>query len=725
MTKLELTEALAEIVPLKALSEDERTRISEWLEPVLVPAGRTVVGQAQSDRDLYVCIEGEATVMRGGVEVEQFGHGVWFGELGLILGTPRAASVIAKTPLRLARLSHAAYRSLADTEPALALRLLEALLDGVAARLGNMSESVTQLLRAHALPQRTQVLVRASGAAQSVRLGTHIAELLPERVGAHLVVAALADRKPVSLRMPITSSCEIEPLTTAHWEGQRIFRQSLSLLLLDAAHNVLQEPGGAPGAGALSVTLGHPLGFARCVHVRGRGTLSLGELAQRIEAEMQALAARKLPLLEELWSVQEAEDYFTKAGARHTVALFRCWRDAAVPVCSYGGRYVLRTGPLVADTAALGSARVVVDDDHGLLLLYGELGAPSAQPARDQPLLDAEHARSVSQQVSMLMGPSEPWQRALAIESVGAYNHACIEGSVPRLIRVNEGFHEKALGRIADQIVERGAKTRIVCVAGPSSSGKTTFIERLKVQLHVNGKNPIGVSLDNYYRGHEHMPLDESGEQDYEALKALDVPLLNRHLESLMNRERVRLASYDFLTGKSHPAGGPELGLGPDDILIIEGIHALNPAILGNIGRDSAFLVFVCPLGQLPIDEVSRVHASDSRLLRRIVRDRHTRATNAEQNILRWASVRRGERAFIFPFQHRADAVFDSGLTYELSVLKVFAERYLLEVPQASRAYPTAFRLLALLDRFVTIYPDHVPQISILREFIGQSGYAY
>jgi uridine kinase len=308
---------------------------------------------------------------------------------------------------------------------------------------------------------------------------------------------------------------------------------------------------------------------------------------------------------------------------------------------------------------------------------------------------------------------------------VGAFNRACIEGSVPRLIRVNEGFHEKSIGQIADRIVGSGSGTRIVCIAGPSSSGKTTFIERLKVQLHVDGKNPIGVSLDDYYRDRERTPRDEKGELDFEALHALDLPLLNEHLLRLLSGEPVRLARYDFATGTSRPSAGAELALGRDDLLMLEGIHALNPELLGESGRGRAFRIFVCPLGLPAIDELTRVHGSDLRLLRRIVRDRHTRATNAEQSILRWPSVRRGERAHIFPFQHLAEAVFDSSLLYELSVLKVFAERYLLEVPQTSTAYPTAFRLLALLDRVVTIYPDHVPQTSILREFIGASGFEY
>jgi uridine kinase len=711
-----------------ALAPGVRDRLGRWLEPVDVPAGATVVEQGGRDRDLYVCLGGEAVVSRGGVEMERLGPGAWFGELALILAAPRAATVTARTPLRLARLSHASYRELARAEPDLALALVEALLDAVAARLGHVSDSVGQLLRDQSLPRRAEVLVRVLGAApRAVAMGTPIAALLPAQVGDHPVVAALWGHKPVSLPTRLTSSGAIDALTTAHWEGQRVYRESLALLFLDAVEHVRRA-----SDAAWQVELAHSVGFARRARVTGEPPRGLEAIAGDVATAMRALAARALPLAEELWSVDEAEDYFRRLGARHTVALLRAWRGAAVRVASLGGRYRLRTGPLVPHTGLLRDFDVLADEE-GLLLAYARLAsadpvAPpgdAARPARASAPWDAGTARSVSRHAKTLVGAAEPWQRALGIDSLGAFNTACVEGSVPRLIRVNEGFHEKSIGGIADAIVARGAGTRIVCIAGPSSSGKTTFIERLKVQLHVNGKNPIGISLDDYYRDRAHTPRDASGEYDFEALLALDLPLLREQLAALLRGERVRLARYDFASATSHPRGGAELALGRDDLLMLEGIHALNPEILDTSAQAHVFRVFVCPLGQLPVDEVTRVHGSDLRLLRRLVRDRHTRATGAEASILRWPAVRRGERAHIFPFQHTADAVFDSGLLYELSVLKVFAERYLLEVPQASPAYPTAFRLLSLLDRVVTVYPDHVPQISILREFIGRGGYEY
>jgi uridine kinase len=288
---------------------------------------------------------------------------------------------------------------------------------------------------------------------------------------------------------------------------------------------------------------------------------------------------------------------------------------------------------------------------------------------------------------------------------------------------VAEGFQEKKIGSIADEIRERRDELRMVCVAGPSSSGKTTFIRRLRVQLQVNGLRPVGLSLDDYYVDREDTPLDREGKYDYEAFEALRVDLLQDHLGELLDGKTVRLAHYDFALGKSHKAGGPEITLEPQDVLLVEGIHGLNPKLAEKIGVKKLYRVFICPLTQLPFDRCSRVHASDVRLIRRIVRDRHSRGSNAADNILRWPSVRRGERRHIFPFQSQADAVVDSSLLYELSVLKVFAERYLLEVPHGHEAYPTAHRLLRLLDQFVTLYPEHVPPTSLLREFIGGSGF--
>lgn len=231
--------------------------------------------------------------------------------------------------------------------------------------------------------------------------------------------------------------------------------------------------------------------------------------------------------------------------------------------------------------------------------------------------------------------------------------------------------------------------------------------------------NPIGLSLDDYYVDREATPRDADGDFDFEAFDALRVDALSDHLRRLLEGERVRTARFDFPSGRSLPDGGPELALGPHEVLLIEGIHGLNPRLTAALPEGRVFRVFIAPIAQLRFDRLSRLHGSDIRLLRRIVRDRRSRGWSAADSIARWPSVRAGERAHIYPFQQNADAVFDSSLIYEPSVLRVYAERYLLEVPHDHVAFPTAYRLLQLLDRFVSIYPDHVPPTSLLREFIG------
>ena len=317
------------------------------------------------------------------------------------------------------------------------------------------------------------------------------------------------------------------------------------------------------------------------------------------------------------------------------------------------------------------------------------------------------------------------WLRTMGIKSVGAFNQSCITGHVGELIHVSEGFHEKRISRIADEIHGRGKSARIVCIAGPSSSGKTTFIKRLSIQLRVLGVSPVPISLDDYYCDRWLTPRNARGEWDYEVIEALRLNLLQDQVGRLLAGEEVQTAHYDFKTGTSHPTGGSKLKLDTRSVLMLEGIHALNPKLLESIGQDQAFRVFVCPHAQLPFDRVNWLHASDVRLIRRIVRDRRTRGWSAAENIIRWDDVRAGERRNIFPFQHHADAVFDSSLIYEPAVLKVYAERYLLEVPREHRAWPTAVRLLNLVFHFVTLYPDTVPPTSILREFIGESGFEY
>jgi uridine kinase len=465
--------------------------------------------------------------------------------------------------------------------------------------------------------------------------------------------------------------------------------------------------------------MGPSRGTHQIVDVRGEGAEDRDALAARIGEAMRRLAALDAPFRLEFWATDEAQKWFREHGWDDASRLLRIRRQATVRLVSCGEVYALSMGPLLPSTGRLRGFRLLPNDE-GLALELGRMdprnglahaAAPPAPPPRRALDMPAEHAR---------------WLAAMGVTSVGAFNELCITGQVSQLIRVAEGFQEKRVGQIADEIAAARDRVRVIAIAGPSSSGKTTFIKRLTVQLQIDGVNPVGISLDDYYVDREKTPRGPGGDWDFEALEALDLGLLQEHVGRLLVGEAVRTARYDFLTGKSDPQGGTTIALRPGDVLMLEGIHGLNPRLLDAIPPAGAlYRIFIHPATTLPFDRLTRVSATDIRLLRRIVRDRHQRGYSAAANILRWPSVQAGEREHIFPFQGEADAVFDTALIYEPAVLKVYAERYLLEVPQDHPAYATAHRLRHLVDRFVSIYPDHVPPTSLIREFIGGSGFEY
>lgn len=585
--------------------------------------------------------------------------------------------------------------------------------------------------------------VVVAGQVTRVVLGTAVGGLLPETEDGLPVVAALVDGIAVSLASPLRSTCTIRPLTPRDWEGQRIQRRSLALLALEAAHLVVSD---------YTVRVGPSFGFGqRLIVQRADGVApepiplvgaELTKFAAALEAAMGELLSRGLNLRRENWSLEQAQQTFAGQGWSEAAELLRTWRDHIVPVVSYGETYAIDMGPVVTRANALGAFYITGEDDL-LMLIYGRRTADQAPSTHTVPIVALEavgepaphcerpktHRFLVNQVRSSALdskGQSfeeQAWLRASGVRSIGSFNRVCIEGSVPDLIRVAEGFHEKRISAIADEIASRGDAIDIVSIAGPSSSGKSTFIQRLCVQLKVNGITPVGLGLDDYYVDRELTPRDESGDYDFEALNALNLELLNQHTTALLRGEAVRTPRFDFVKGKAELESGKLVTLGPRDVLLIEGIHGLNPELLRAVPVSRVYRIMVCPLMQLALDHATRVHASDVRLIRRIVRDRHGRGRDAAETIERWPKVRAGERRYIYPHQTFADAVFDSSLVYELSVLRVYAERYLLEVPRNHAAQTTANRLLRFLDRFVGIYPDHVPGTSILREFIGNSSF--
>ncbi|HUL57878.1 MAG TPA: cyclic nucleotide-binding domain-containing protein [Anaeromyxobacteraceae bacterium] len=696
------------VSPLLArLTPRERERFLATAQIAAFPAGARAHTDADAGRHLCLVLDGTAVVRRERLALRRIGPGDHFGELLILGGAHHGEVVTAATPLTVAQISPACWAELERAEPGVALKIALAVAEALGHELAIVSGEMGLLLRGRSLPRAHAVEVKIGGEALQVRTGTPIRELLPAEIDGHLVVAGLLGQKPVSLATPIFTDTSIAPLTVDHWEGRPIYASSVALVLLEAAREVAPE---------LRVRMGPSRGAHQLVEVEGAAAcLDLPALARRLAAAMERIAEADAPFRLEYWSTDEATSHFEQCGWDDAARLLRIRRQATVRLVSCGAVYALSMGPLLPSTGPIRGFQVYPHED-GLAL---ELGT------RD-PRANGNGRAAAPANDGGMPGDHQRWLAALGVSSVGAFNELCISGQVTQLIRVAEGFHEKRIGQIADDVAAARDRIRVISIAGPSSSGKTTFIKRLTVQLQIDGVNPVGISLDDYYVDREKTPRDRAGGWDFEALEALDLPLLQDHVRRLLAGERVRTARYDFLTGRSDPEGGDTIALGPADVLMLEGIHGLNPRLLGEIPRaGELFRIFIHPATTLPFDRLTRVSATDLRLLRRIVRDRHQRGYRAQENIDRWPSVQAGERAHIFPYQGEADAVFDSSLVYEPAVLKVYAERYLLEVPQSHPAYPTAHRLRYLVDRFVSIYPDHVPPTSLLREFIGGSGFEY
>jgi uridine kinase len=703
--------ALARSPLLARLEDGDAALLLSVAEVVTVPPGATLHGDRDAGRHLCLLLDGKATLRRAELPARQLGAGDHFGDLAVLGIRHRRETAVAETKVTVARLSADGWARLLAETPALAAKLAAGLAAALSRELDALGGDLGLLLRGRSLPRAAEVAIRIGDEVRTVRTGTVLRQLLPEEIDGHLVVAGLLGQKPVSLATPVFTDSQVAPLTVAHWEGRQIYAHSVGLLLLEAAHQLAPD---------VRVRMGASRGTSQVVELAADGPLDRDAFAERLAERMAAIVATDAPFRVEHWPTDEAAHHFRACGWDDAERLLRIRRQATVRLASCGDLYALSMGPLLPSAGAIRGFRLAPGED-GLALELGE-----RDPRNGHNGHGPRPAPPPQSKDGGMVRDHQRWLQAMGVSSVGAFNELCISGQVSQLIRVAEGFHEKRIGQIADLVAAARDRIRIISIAGPSSSGKTTFIKRLTVQLQIDGVKPVGISLDDYYVDRERTPRDAKGEWDFEALEALDLPLLQDHVRRLLAGEAVKTARYDFLTGKSAREGGPLIELRPGDVLMLEGIHGLNPRLLGSIPREGElFRIFVHPATTLPFDRLTRVSATDLRLLRRIVRDRHQRGYGAAENILRWPSVQTGEREHIFPYQHEADAVFDSTLIYEPAVLKVYAERYLLEVPQSHPAYPTAHRLRYLVDRFVSIYPDHVPPTSLIREFIGGSGFGF
>ncbi len=511
------------------------------------------------------------------------------------------------------------------------------------------------------------------------------------------IVAALIDHELRELTYHIEHDVKVTPLGMDDRDGSRVYRRSLTFLLLVAIHELFPEA-------ALYVDHSVTFGGYFC-EVRGRHPFTSAELAQ-IEARMRAIVAADAPINKQRVPLAQAIEMFRQRGDADKVRLLTFRRKDYLVLYELRGYSSYFHGYM---TPSAGYLRhfALTHYPPGFILRFPPRSSLELEPVVDYPKLIAVF-REYGQTL-----------RLLGVQDVGAMNQALQAGRANEIILVAEALHEQRIAQIASQIAARRGQVRLVLMAGPSSSGKTTSSKRLAVQLLANGLRPLAVEMDSYFVNRDETPRDADGNFNFEVLEALDLKLFNLHLVQLMAGEAVTLPRFDFVTGQRET--GATIQLGADQILLIEGIHGLNPRLVPDVPQERVYRIYVSALTQLNIDRYNRVPTTDVRLLRRIVRDARTRGYTAADTIGRWESVHRGERDFIFPYQEHADVMFNSALVYELSVLKPFAEPLLLQIEPGKPGYTEAKRLLAFLQWFEPIPTELIPGNSILREFVGGS----
>ncbi len=520
-------------------------------------------------------------------------------------------------------------------------------------------------------------------------------ETIADELGAPLM-GAVVNSELRELTYPIEMEAEVIPVTLADSDGMRIYRRSLVFVLEVAFESLFPES---------HLVVDHSV-VSGGYFCRGIPSLSAEDLT-RLEARMREIVAQDLPITRSEMPLNEAIAYFEAHRHADKVRLLRHRQKNYLTIYRLGDFLDYHHGYMVPSTGYLKWFALTAADE-GFILRFPKRENPTELP---QPLKYSKLLTTFRQYGE--------WLRRLGIGSVGALNDAVEAGRIREIVLVAEALHEQHITEIATQIARHSDQVRVVLIAGPSSSGKTTFSKRLAVQLITQGLSPFPLELDNYFVDREKTPRDENGNYDFEHIDALNRERLTSDVERLLRGEEVQLPRYNFRKGRSEP--GEIVRLSPEQIIIMEGIHGLDPALLPGIPRERTFRIYVSALTQLNLDCHNRVSTTDTRLIRRIVRDARDRGYTAADTIARWEAVRRGEKRWIFPFQEHADALFNSALVYELAALKPFAVPLLLQVPYHSRAHIEAKRLLSLLEWFVPVDALLVPDDSLLREFIGGS----
>lgn len=513
-----------------------------------------------------------------------------------------------------------------------------------------------------------------------------------------MIVAAKVNGRLMELGQKLYKPAEVQFLTTASAIGYEIYKRSLILLMVRAYHEVFPEK---------RVRVLYSLGqgfFCTVYDAEGKLVEPERKELKEVMQVMRRLVNDRLPIEKKVLKTSEAVKIFRERGMDQKAEIFRYRRASRVNLYCLDGYEDYFYGYMLPSTEGLSKFNLIPFDDGFILVV----------PRRNT--LEIGRGHGAPESLYMALREAEDWGDLIGLSGVGQLNTEICKGHLNDLILIQEAIMEKKIADIAEEIHARNRK--LVLIAGPSSSGKTTFSNRLSVQLRAQGLNPHPIAMDNFFKERVETPRDEDGKYDFESIDAVDLKLFNETMERLLNGEEMPMPHFDFTLGEKK-FDGRTLKLKPDDVLVVEGIHALNPASTYALPADSSYKIYISALSQLNLDEHNRISTSDSRLLRRIVRDARTRGNDAASTIAMWESVRRGEEKNIFPFQGEADALFNSALIYELPAIKIWAEPLLFMVPEDSEEYYEAKRLLKFLEYFLGIDSSMVPTNSLLREFIG------
>ncbi|MTK52452.1 nucleoside kinase [Paludibacter sp.] len=516
------------------------------------------------------------------------------------------------------------------------------------------------------------------------------------------VVAALVNNKVESLNFLVFKPKDISFIDLSTSSGMRVYVRTLSMVMAKAVNNLY------PNA---ILHIEHPVSKGYYGNVTQDGKVVAVDL-EAIKERMREIIEEDLPIMREERQTPEVIEMFRQRGQFDKVRLLE---TLGVPYARYFrmGHFIdYYSSALLPSTGQVSIFDIESYQDGFLLRVPNRDNPVKLEDFVDQPVMFNVFKEFIA------------WNSLMGMRNIGDLNHAGKKNLTYTLINVAEALHEKKVAQIADMIAQRKDTARFVFIAGPSSSGKTTFCKRLGVQLAVAGIHPISISLDNYFVSRDQTPKDENGDYDYEALAALDLDLFNDHLRRLLKGEEVEIPTYNFDDGKRYYKGD-KIKLKPENVLLMEGIHALNPELTTAIPDENKFKIYVSALTTIALDDHNWISTTDNRLIRRIVRDYRFRNYSARETISRWPSVRKGEDKWIFPYQENADVMFNSALIFELAVLKKHVEPILAEVPQNCDEYTEAHRLIKFMRYFTPIRDREIPPTSLLREFLGGSSFRY